>query len=468
MSCEPLDYSAFLERKSQIAVNAGFAPTFLPPFLFDYQRFLVEWAVRTGRASIFADCGLGKTAMILAWAENVVRHTNGRVLILTPLAVGAQTAREAAKFGIEVRRGHEVKGPGIYVANYERLHRFDPNDFDGVVCDESSILKNFGGSTRAAVTEFLRTRPYRLLDSATPAPNDHVELGTSSEALGHLGHMDMLNRFFKNDQNNSATGRQWAAHGGGAPKWRFKGHAEEPFWRWVCSWARALRRPSDLGFSDERFNLPQLVEREHVVAARKPRDGYLFSLPAHGLSEQREERRRTLKERCEAAAALVADTREPAVCWVNLNDEGDLLERLVPGAVQVSGRDSDEQKEEKFLAFERGEARVMVIKPEIGAHGLNWQHCAHTTVFADYSFEQYYQAVRRFWRFGQTRDVVVEHVRSDGEGEVLANRRRKARQADEMFARLVRHMREGMAIERLDRGAIEARVPAWLQERSGA
>jgi hypothetical protein len=456
------DYSEFLRRKSQVDTDAGFAPVFVPTFLFDYQAHLVEWAVRKGRGAIFADTGLGKTAMMLAWAENVVRHTNGRVLILTPIAVGAQTVAEGAKFGIEARRTDKVGGPGIYVANYERLHHFDPADFVGCVCDESGILKNFDGTTKAAVTEFLRTLPYRLLCSATPAPNDFVELGTSSEALGHLGYMDALNRFFKNDQNTSDTDRKWANHGGGAPKWRFKGHAEVPFWRWVCSWARAVRRPSDLGFSDARHVLPELVEREHVVASIKPREGLLFAMPAHGLSEQREERKRTTAERCERAASLVAGTGQPAICWANTNDEADRLERLVPGAVQVSGADSDESKEEKFAAFTSGQARVLVVKPTIAAWGLNFQHCAHMTMFAAYSFEQYYQGVRRCWRFGQTRPVVVEHVRSDGEGEVLANRQRKARQADEMFGRLVQHMREGLSIDRSGHGSLRAELPRWL------
>lgn len=458
------DYAAFLASKSQTDADAGFAPTFCPTAAFDFQRALLEWSVRKGRAAVFADCGLGKSLLELAWAENVVRHTNGRVLVLTPLAVGAQMVREGEKFGVEARRHALAPGAGITVANYERLHHYRPEDFAGVVCDESGILKNFDGATRGAVVEFARTLPYRLLCTATPAPNDYVEMGNSSEALGQLGHVDMLNRFFKNDQNTSDTGRAWVNHGGGAPKWRFKGHAETPFWRWVCSWARALRRPSDLGpeFDDARFALPELIEREHVIRSLKPREGYLFVLPAHGLAEQREERRRTLAERCERAAALVADTGQPAVLWCNLNDEGDRLERLVPGAVQVSGADADEAKEEKFAAFESGQARVMVIKPAVGAWGLNWQHCAHMTVFAAYSFEQFYQSTRRLWRYGQTRPVVVDTVVSDGEGEVLANRQRKAVAADAMFARLVSHMREGMHVDRSRRGEIVAEIPRWL------
>lgn len=461
-SAQALDYAGFLTRKSQSDDNGGIVPRWMPDFLFDFQASLVEWALLKGRAAIFADCGTGKTAMELVWAENVVRHTGRPVLLLTPLAVGAQTIAEAEKFGIAARRSAGEVGTGIHVTNYERLHHFNPDDFAGVVCDESSILKNFDGATKDAVTEFMRRMPYRLLCTATAAPNDFVELGTSSEALGYLGHMDMLNRFFKNDQNTSDTQRKWSNHGGGAPKWRFKGHAEVPFWRWVASWSRALRRPSDLGFSDDRFVLPELIEREQVVKSIRPRDGFLFALPAHGLTEQREERRRTIKERCERVAEILSGTGKPAVAWCHLNDEGDLIEKLIPDAVQVSGTDSDDEKEAKFSAFADGSARVLVIKPIIGAWGLNWQHCAHMTVFAGYSFEQYYQGVRRCWRFGQRNPVVVDHVVSDGEGEVLAARQRKAAQADRMFAELVRHMRDGMSVDRGSYGTKREEVPSWL------
>ncbi len=458
-----MSYRKFIESKSQVDAGDGFSPVWDAPFLFDFQRALTTWALERGRAAIFADCGMGKTAMQLTWAENVVCKTNRPVLILTPLAVSGQTVAEAAKFGIEARRSNGDVTRGIHVANYERLHHFNPDDFAGVVCDESSILKNFDGVTKDAVTEFMRRMRYRLLCTATAAPNDFVELGTSSEALGYLGHMDMLNRFFKNDVGNStATSRAWGAQGGGAPKWRFKGHAEIPFWRWVSSWARSLRRPSDLGFSDDGFALPELIEREHVVKSIRPREGYLFALPAHGLTEQREERRRTIKERCEKVAELLSGTGKPAVAWCHLNDEGDLIESLIPGAVQVSGTDSDDEKEAKFAAFASGEARVLVIKPVIGAWGLNWQHCAHMTVFAGYSFEQYYQGIRRCWRFGQRNPVTVEHVVSDGEEEVLAARKFKASQSDRMFAALVQHMRDGMHVDRAGYGSKKEEVPSWL------
>lgn len=463
MSATATAYLDFVASKAQVTGDDGFEPVFHPLWPFDFQRALVDWACRKGRSAIFADCGLGKTPMQLAWAENVVRKTNGAVLILTPLAVSAQTLREAEKFEISAKRAAPgAIHPGIHVVNYERLHQFSPDDFVAVVCDESSILKCFDGVTKAAVTEFMRKMRYRLLCTATAAPNDFIELGTSSEALGYLGHMDMLNRFFRNDRDNSSTGRAWAIHGGGQPKWRFKGHAEQPFWRWVCSWARSLRKPSDLGFSDGRFLLPPLEEREHTVKARAPREGFLFSMPAVGLAEQREERHRTINERCEMAADLVSRTGQPAVMWCHLNPEGDLLEKLVKDSVQVSGKDSDDAKEEKFGAFASGQARVLVTKPIIGAWGLNWQHCAHMTAFASHSFEQYYQSIRRCWRFGQTRPVVVDHVMSDGEGRVLHNLARKAEQAERMFSELLRHMTGALEIDRGRNFTTEAEVPSWL------
>lgn len=459
------DYEAFLQAKAQMGTRDGFEPVWMPDFLFDFQQSLVEWAILKGKAAILADCGLGKSPMQLVWSENVVRFTNGRVLILTPLAVAAQTAREAEKFGIEVHRsadGRNLPRSGIIITNYERLHYFDPADFVGVVCDESSILKSFDGVRRGEITDFMKKIPYRLLCTATAAPNDYVELGTSSEALGELGYMDMLARFFKNDQNNAATGRGYL---GAANEWRFKGHAERPFWRWVSSWARALRHPSDLGFSDMRFVLPPLVEKEHIVEAAILAPGALFALPAVGLQEQREERRRTIRERCERVAALVADTGKPALVWCHLNAEGDLLEQLIPGSVQVSGDDPDEAKEERFLAFASGSdssARVLVTKPKIGAWGLNFQHCAHVTFFPSHSFEQYYQGVRRCWRFGQTRPVRVDLVASEGERGVMANLQRKAAQADRMFGALVEHMNDALVLDRARTFTTREEIPAWL------
>ena len=456
-------YEQFIVRKSQLTGGSGFDPLWMPDFLYDFQQSLTEWAIRQGRAAIFADCGLGKTPMQLVWAENVIRKTNGKVLIIAPLAVASQTVEEGVKFGIEVSRSNDGTAyKGITITNYERLHHFNSADFAGVVCDESSIIKNFQGVRRSEITEFMKKLEYRLLCTATAAPNDYIELGTSSEALGYLGHVDMLGRFFKNDQNSIKQRSAWRRTGGGSPKWRFKGHAEEHFWRWVSSWARALRRPSDLGFDDDGFILPELVITHHQIYAKNKREGMLFDLPASGLWEEREERRRTLQERCEKTAGLVADTGEPAVCWCHLNDEGDLLEKLIPDSVQVAGKDSADAKEEALLAFTHGDIRILVIKPKIGAWGLNWQHCAHMTFFPSHSFEQYYQAVRRSWRFGQKRPVTVDIVTTEGGVNVMKNLERKDTQADVMFSSLVRHMNNSMSIGKQDNYTKNEEVPTWL------
>jgi hypothetical protein len=459
-------YAEFLERKTMYDGDDGFEPEYMPEFLFPFQQALVEWATRKGRAAIFADCGLGKTPMQLVWAENVRRHTNKPVLILTPLAVSYQTEAEAAKFGIDATVSRDgTIAPGITITNYERLHYFDRHAFGGVVCDESSAIKSFDGERRAAVTAFMRQHRYRLLCTATAAPNDYIELGTSSEALGYLGHMDMLGRFFTNrDQNSNTKGRRyrWSQNGSfGNPEWRFKGHAEEAFWRWVASWARAMRKPSDLGFEDDGFNLPDLNIRHHLVEARTLADGVLFALPANGLREEREELRRTIKERCEQAAELVAEA-DSAVSWCQFNAEGDLLTKLIDGAQQVSGSDTADDKEAKLLAFSRGDIRVLVTKPIIGAWGLNWQHCHRMTFFPSHSYEQYYQAVRRSWRFGQTQSVTVDLVTTEGGENALRNLQRKSDQADRMFDALVLHMRDALNIRRDVEYTVPVEVPAWL------
>lgn len=451
-------YAAFLDRKSQEGANHGFAPTFMPKQLFDFQAALVDWAVRKGRAALFEDTGLGKTLQELVWAENVHRHTNKPVIILTPLAVAEQTIREAAKFDIEAHRArHGLSASGINVTNYERLHYLDAADFGGVVCDESSILKSFDGAYRAQITEFMRKVPYRLLATATAAPNDYIELGTSSEALGYLGYQDMLARFFKNDQNNATSRGMY----GNRVQWRFKGHAELPFWRWVCSWARAVRRPSDIGYDDDRFVLPPLRESLHVVQSATVAPGMLFALPAADLREQREERRRTIQERCERVAELVVHD-EPALVWCHLNDEGNLLDKLIPDAVQVSGSDSDDAKEERFLGFVNGDIRALVTKPKIGAWGLNFQHCAHMTFFPSHSYEQYYQGVRRCYRFGQNRSVVVDVISTEGEQKVLENLQRKAAQADRMFSNLVAEMNNAINLSSDTRFDVDQEIPSWL------
>lgn len=462
------EYERFLESKAQFGANRGFSAPDLPEFLFDFQRALVSWALEKGRSAILADCGLGKTPMQLVWARECARKTGKPALILTPLAVAQQVVREAEKFAIDCKRssGELIPSAEIFVTNYERLHHFKPGDFGAVVADESSILKNFDGIRKAAITEFMRTVPYRLLCTATAAPNDYIELGTSSEALGEMGYVDMLGRFFKNDQNTIRPAAYFNRGSNFAEarervRWRFKGHAEEPFWRWVCSWARACRKPSDLGFSDGRFSLPPLIENEHVVEASTLAPGMMFAMPANGLKEEREERRRTIRERCEMAAELVSGD-ESAMVWCHLNDEGDLLEELIPGSVQVSGSDSDDDKEAKLSDFAEGNARVLVIKPKIGAWGLNLQNCAHIVTFASHSYEQYYQSVRRCWRFGQTRPVIVDLIATEGEAGVIASMKRKSKQAERMFSRLVEHMSDAL---RINGGVVfdkKEEIPTWL------
>lgn len=460
-----MSYADFLARRAQLNDAHGFNPHVMPEHLFDFQQHLVDWSIRQGRAAIFADCGMGKTPMELAWAENVHRQTGKPVLLLTPLAVGFQIVSEAEKFGHEAALSRTGKATAaVTVTNYEQLEKFTPADFGGVVCDESSAIKAFDGATRAVVTEFMRRLPYRLLGTATAAPNDYLELGTSSEALGELGYTDMLTRFFVND-NRTVSSRSKFAAGGRQVGWRFKGHAEDPFWRWVSSWARAIRKPSDYGYDDAGFTLPPLKQRTTVVEASRPAEGALFDVPAIGLAEEREEARRTLVERCEAAAAAIEDA-ESAVMWCHLNDESSLLAKLVPGAVEVTGSDSPDEKEAKLAAFSRGEVKVLVTKPVIGAWGLNWQHAHRMTYFPSHSYEQFYQAVRRMWRFGQTEPVLVDVITTKGGEATLANLRRKATQADEMFTALIAHMNQALTVQRRHDYDQQMEVPTWLSKTS--
>ena len=476
------DYAKFLETKAQLGQMAGFEPLWTPSFLFDFQAHLVTWAIRKGRAAIFADCGLGKTPMQLVWAENVVRHTNRPVLILTPLAVANQTEREAAKFHIEAKRSVAGElGSKIIITNYERLEHFSPDDFAGVVCDESSILKSFNGQTRKQITRFMSKMKYRLLCTATAAPNDYIELGTSAEALGELSHSEMLKRFFKylDDKGQKSELRsqeqaEEAIKAGGEyyqklayrvaqtiGQWRLKHHAVVPFWRWVASWAMACRKPSDIGYDDAKFILPALNQRDHVIKPRTPPEGMLFNVPAFGLGAEREERRRTIVDRCEFVRDLVNHKRS-AVVWCQMNDEADMLEEIIPDAKQIAGATPEGEKIERYEAFQSGELRVLIIKPKIGAWGLNWQHCNHVVTFASHSYEQYYQSVRRCWRFGQKKPVTLDVVATEGEIRVIANMRRKAERAEKMFEMLVREMNAATRIERTDEYTKRMEAPEWL------
>jgi len=453
-------YTNFIQHKMDYGSRDGFEPLFMPGFLFDFQKFLVNWAIQQGRAAIFTDCGSGKTPMQLVWAENVLRKTNKPVLILTPCAVSRQTVEEAEKFSIEAYRvAHSTNQTTIQVTNYEKLHHFDPSAYSGIVCDESSILKNFNGKRRGEITEFMRIIPYRLLCTATAAPNDWMELGTSSEALGNLGYTDMQKRFFKRQQTYALTDR------GGRKEWHLKGHAAKgPFWQWVASWARAARKPSDLGFDDDGFVLPPLNEVDTIVEATRPAEGMLFDISAVTFHEQREVTRRTIPERCEIVAEKAKQNDGVSMLWCNLNDEGDTLEKLIPGSVQIAGKDSDDKKEEAAHWFRHGaeENRVLISKPKIFGFGLNFQHCNHMTYFPTHSYEQYYQATRRLWRFGQEKTVTVDRIYTNGQDRMLNNLNRKAREADVMFSELVRYMGQELQIKNVyERQEIE--VPKWIK-----
>lgn len=445
------DYDTFIEGKISAGNQSGFSPLFMPDFLFPFQRALTTWAIEKGRSAIFADCGLGKTPMQLVWAQNVVEKTCKPVLVLTPLSVGAQTVREAHKFNIEAAQSRDgsVTAP-VTVTNYQQLHKFDWKQFGGIVCDESSILKSFDGAIKGQVTEFMRKLPYRLLCTATAAPNDYIELGTSSEALGELRRVEMMAQFFNHD-------------GGDTSKWRLKKHAaKKAFWQWICSWARAVRRPEDIGFDGSDYVLPKLTTVEHIVTSSGPNPGFLIDMPAVGLEEQRAERRRTIKERCEMVASLISDTGKPAIAWCHLNEEGNTITKMIPGAVEVCGADSDDFKEETFEAFCAGQVRVIVTKPSIAGMGLNFQHCAHQTFFPSHSFEQWYQSIRRSWRFGQKNPVKIDVISSAGESGVLNNMKRKADQADAMFAKMVELLNNEVKTEKHKSHTLKQEAPSWL------
>lgn len=414
-------YQAFVAGKLGMTVPSGIASDFsVPSSLFPHQSALTAWAIRRGRSAIFADTGLGKTRMELAWADAVHKHTGKPVLILAPLAVGAQTAIESAAIDIQVavcRDGSEV-GSGISITNYDRLHRFDASVFGGVVLDESSCIKHHDAKTFRQLTDAFAATPFRLAATATPAPNDWTELGTHAEFLGICKRQEMLAEFFVHD-------------GGDTQSWRLKGHAREAFWRWVCGWGALIRRPSDLGFDGTAYELPPLHLHEHTVEVDMPTNGMLFALEAQSLSERRDARRMSMGDRIKACAEIVnSEPSEPWVVWCDLNAEGDALTKAIRGAIQVAGSDDIDTKESRLRDFAEGRARVIVSKPSITGWGLNWQHAARMAfVGVTDSYEAYYQAVRRCWRFGQKRDVHVHVFASKSEGAVVANLKRKERDA---------------------------------------
>jgi len=430
-----LDYQKFLENKKHSIGNFGFDANYIPDIAFDFQKYIIEKAILKGRTAIFADTGLGKTLIQLSIAKNIINHTNKKVLILTPLAVAFQFILEAEKLCIDdieySKDGKHTKK--IVVCNYERLHYFNENDFVGVILDESSILKNFDGKIKNSITSFIKKIPYRFLSTATPSPNDYIELGTSSEALGYLGYTDMLSKFFKNNGNSIDI-----RHAG--CEWYIKPHAENDFWKWVSQWAISIRKPSDLGFSDEKYNLPSLIENKHMVKNNAILNSannqmQMFNMPAVNFFDIKKETRNTLNERCEKAYNL-SNNHDTSVYWVNLNDEAKLLKQLDKNAYEIKGAMTIDQKEEMLIGFAKGDIKKLITKTKITAFGLNWQHCNHTTYFPTYSYEQYYQAIRRFWRFGQKNNVTVDLVLSDGQTRIMDSLSVKKTKANDMFTKL--------------------------------
>jgi superfamily II DNA or RNA helicase len=422
-------YTKFLEGKAVTAQSVGFDVRSVPDGLFPFQKAIVKWACKLGRAAVFADTGLGKTAMQLAWADAVRRKTKKPVLILAPLAVGPQTLREAGKFGVKgidlVESQADVR-KGICVTNYQKVHKFDAATFGGIVLDESSILKQHDGQFRNLLIESFARTPYRLCCTATPAPNDHTEIGNHCEFLGLMSRVEMLATYFVHDSANTS-------------EWRLKGHAVRPFWEWVASWAMMIRRPEDIGFEGEDYNLPPVEFHEHVLPSQAA-VGELFATEATDLNQQRKARRESLDGRVAKAAEIAGGVKGPCLVWCELNDEGDDLEDAIPGAVQVAGKDSDEDKAARLLGFADGSVNRLVTKAKIAGFGMNWQNCSDMVfVGLSHSYEQFYQAVRRCWRYGQKRTVNVHVVTTDREYGILANVRRKQSDHDEMFGQMIRY-----------------------------
>lgn len=429
-----MEYSDFIKSKKHSTIDYGINPIWFPNDMFDFQKYITEITIKKGRYAGFLDTGTGKTIIELTTAFNYVKSTNKPVLIITPLAVADQHLREAEKFGIE---GVEHTRNGKYknkiiLINYERLHYLNPSDFDCIILDESSILKNYQGKIKEQITAFIKKVKYRYLFTATPSPNDFIELGTSSEALGYLGYTDMLGRFFGNNENNIRP--QDIGN-----KWYLKPHAYNDFFEWVSSWSISMRKPSDLGFSDERFILPNLNTKNHFVKNDKNWvvDGQImmFGKIAKRQSEITQEQKMTIENRCEKAVEL-ANNHECSVYWCNFNQEGDLLEKIDSNAIQITGSMKIEKKEEILKAFADGEIKKLITKPKMTAFGLNWQHCNHTVYFPTFSYEQWYQSIRRFWRFGQKREVFADRVLSDGQKRILDAMDIKTAKAIELFDKL--------------------------------
>lgn len=430
-----MDYETFVSNKRRAEVATGHKPGDLNEHLFDFQHAIVSWAVRRGRAAVFADTGLGKTLMQLSWADEVASHTGGIVLILAPLAVSEQTIEQGATFGIDVRRvpnGGSPNAPGVWITNYERMESIEFSDLHGLVLDESSILKAHDGKTRTRIIESAQGVPYRLSCTATPSPNDFEELGNQCEFLGVMTRTEMLATYFVNDTGDTGT-------------WRLKGWGASKFWEWMGTWAVVLRNPSDIGFDGSRYILPAPEYIEHVVET-EPLGDDLFSRPAQSMTERRKAQRDSIEARCKALADVVnSESAEPWLIWCHLNDEAELLQSLIPGSVNVQGSDTAEYKAKQMLAFSHCELRVLISKPKICGFGMNWQHCARMAfVGLDDSFEKFYQAVRRCYRFGQKRSVQVHLFTAENEGQILLNLKRKESQHHEMSANMIEHMKDIM------------------------
>jgi len=434
-----MDYNDFINSKRQSLSDGGFYPNWIPDSAFDFQREIIVRATKRGRCGLFLDTGLGKTMIQLSIAKNVVETFNKRVLILTPLAVAFQFLQEADRIGIDdIEQSKDGKfTKKIIVANYERLHFFNANDFECVMLDESSILKNFNGSTKNEIISFMKKVKYRFLSTATPSPNDFIELGNSSEALGHMGYMDMLSKFFKSNQNSIDSNNRNIGE-----KFYLKPHAENDFFSWINQWAYMIKKPSDIGFSDDNYKLPELilnnitVKNDDILCINGQVS--LFSLPAKTMSEVRSEQKQTTSKRCETAVELA--NGKTSVFWCNTNDESKLISQLDNDAVEIIGSMSIEKKEEIWIAFAKGDIERIITKASMTSMGLNWQHCNHSVFFPTWSYEQYYQAIRRFWRFGQKRSVTIDIVASEGQERVIDAIQQKTKKAKELYESIVKNV----------------------------
>jgi len=431
-----MNYADFLEYKSMQSIDAGFECEPENENLFDFQRDIVRWALRKGRAALFLDTGLGKTLCQLSWAYEVCKHVNGKVLIVAPLAVSKQTQREGEKFGIAVnicRTQRDVKD-GISITNYEMLSHFKASEFIGIVLDESSILKHTDSMTRQYITDAFSLTPYKLCCTATPAPNDFMELGNHSEFLGVMTRSEMLSTYFVHDGSDTS-------------QWRLKGHAENKFWEWIASWGSVLQNPRDLGYDGSNYDLPELQITEHLVDSNLfeygKTKGFAFMTIALTLNDRRKARNLSLEARVKCAADIANSIEGQVLVWCDLNAESELLTKSIKGAVELAGKHSNDYKVEKMLGFSTGKVRVLVTKPSIAGWGMNWQNC-NNMIFVGLSdsFEAYYQAVRRCWRYGQKKQVDVHIITARTEGAVLENIKRKQKNAQIMTTELIKRTKD--------------------------